>query len=164
MEKDTKDITISSIVIQQGNLNTVAWKEEQEKDEELKIVKQWMDNGNAPTLEELKTKSIKLQRLGKLFQSIVIEPHSNALAIKTAEFEHPEMDNYRIIVPEHLKQDVIRRFHKSPQEGHFATQITAKNVLNHFSVITPIATVTRYITQCLECQIKKKSIIHKIKP
>ena len=107
---------------------------------------------------------MKLRRLRKLFESIVIEPHSNALAIKTAEFEHPEIDKYRIIVPEHLEQDVIRRFHKSPQEGHFATQITANKVLNHFWITTPIATVTRYITQCLECQLKKESIIHKIKP
>ena len=40
MERDTKDITISSIIIQQGNLNSIAWKEKQEKDEELKTVKQ----------------------------------------------------------------------------------------------------------------------------
>ena len=86
MEKDTKDITISSIIIQQGNLNSIAWKEEQEKDEELKTVKQWMDNGTAPIRDELKSKSMKLQRLGKLFESIVIEPRSNALAITTAEF------------------------------------------------------------------------------
>ena len=38
MERDTKDITISSIIIQQGNLDTTAWKEAQEKDEELKTV------------------------------------------------------------------------------------------------------------------------------
>ena len=164
MENDTRDITISSIIIQQGNLNSIAWKEEQEKDEELKTVKQWIDNGNPPTRDELKTKSIKLQRLGKLFESIVIEPHSSALAIKTAAFEHPEIDKFRIIVPEHLEQDVIRRFHKSPQEGHFATHITANKVLNHFWITTPIASVTRYITQCLECQLKKKSVIHKIKP
>ena len=45
MENDTKDITISSIFIQQGSLNSIAWKEEQERDEELKTVKQWIDNG-----------------------------------------------------------------------------------------------------------------------
>ena len=35
MERDIKDIKISSIIIQQENLNSIAWKEEQEKDEEL---------------------------------------------------------------------------------------------------------------------------------
>ena len=54
MEKDTKDITISSIIIQQGNLTSIAWKEEQEKDEELKTMKQWMDNETAPTRDKLK--------------------------------------------------------------------------------------------------------------
>ena len=44
IEKGTKDITISSFIIQQGNLSSIAWKEEQEKDEQLKIVKQWNDN------------------------------------------------------------------------------------------------------------------------
>ena len=97
---------------------------------------------NPTTRDELKTKSIKVQRLGKLFESIVIEPHSSALSIKTAAFEHPEIDKFRIIVPEHLEQDVIRRFHKSPKEGHFATHITANKVLNHFWITTSIASVT----------------------
>ena len=86
---------------------------------------------------------------GTMILNLSISGCSNALAIKTAEFEHPEIDKYRIIVPDHLEQDVIRRFHKSPQEGHFATQVTANKVLNHFWITTPIATVTRYITQCL---------------
>ena len=86
------------------------------------------------------------------------------MAIKTAEFENPEIDRYRIIVPEHLERDVIRRFHKSPEEGHFATQITANKILNHFLITKLIATVTRCITQCLKCQFKKKSVIHKIVP
>ena len=80
-----------------------------------------MYNGNEPTRDELKTKYIKLQRQGKLFESIVIEPHSHALQINTSEFEQSEKDNSRIIVPEHLEQDVIRRFPKSPQEGNSAT-------------------------------------------
>ena len=108
--------------------------------------------------------STTVQRLAKLFDSLSIEPQSGAIAIKTAEHEHPEMDTTRIIIPKDLEQEVIRRFHKSPQEGHFATAITANKVLNHFWLSTPIATVTRYITQCLECQLKKKSVIHKIKP
>ena len=108
--------------------------------------------------------STTVQRLAKLFDSLSIEPQSGAIAIKTAEHEHPEMDTIRIIIPKDLEQEVIRRFHKSPQEGHFATAITANKVLNHFWLSTPIATVTRYITQCLECQLKKKSVIQKIKP
>ena len=77
-------------------------------------------------------RSTTVQRLAKLFDSLVIDPQSGAIAIKTAEFEHPEVDTIRIIIPEHLEQEVIRRFHKSPQEGHFATPITANKVLNHF--------------------------------
>ena len=92
--------------------------------------------------------STTVQRLAKLFDSLSIEPQSGAIAIKTAEHEHPEMDTTRIIIPKDLEQEVIRRFHKSPQEGHFATAITANKVLNHFWLSTPIATVTRYITQC----------------
>ena len=74
------------------------------------------------------------------------------------------MDTTRIIITRHLELEVIRRFHKSPKEGHFATAITAIKVLNHFWLSTPIATVTRYITQCLECQLENKSGIHKMKP
>ena len=74
------------------------------------------------------------------------------------------MNPVRIIIPEYLEKKVIRRFHKSSQQDHFATAITANKILNHFWLSTHIATVTRYITQCLECQFKKKITIHKIKP
>lgn len=38
LEKDTKDITISSIVIQRDSRDKTNWKEEQDKDEDLKVV------------------------------------------------------------------------------------------------------------------------------
>ena len=44
MERDTKDTTISSIIIQQGKLNSIEWKNKQVKDEELKTVKQFTRN------------------------------------------------------------------------------------------------------------------------
>ena len=57
-------------------------------------------------------RSTTVQRLAKLFDSLSIEPQSGAIAIKTAEHEHPEMDTTRIIIPKDLEQEVIRRFHK----------------------------------------------------
>lgn len=67
-------------------------------------------------------RSTTVLRLAKLFDSLSIEPQSNDIAIKTAEYEHPEMNTTRIVIPKDLEQEVIRRFHKSPQEGHFALQ------------------------------------------
>ena len=40
MEKEYKDITISSIVIVQANLEIIVWKEGHEKDEERKTKRQ----------------------------------------------------------------------------------------------------------------------------
>ena len=74
------------------------------------------------------------------------------------------MNKYRIIVPNHLEPIIIRRFHEIPQEGHFATNKTADKILNHFWISTPITSVTKQIAKCLPCQLKKKSIIYKIKP
>ena len=85
------------------------------------------------------------------------------MAIETAEFEHPEVDKHRIIVPEHLEQDVFRRFHKSPKEGYFARPITANKVLGHFWITIGIYHIS-IITQFLECQLKKKNVIYKIEP
>ena len=53
-EIDTKDITISSIVIQRGGPDKINWKREQDKDEDLKFVKQWLKDGNQPSKEDLK--------------------------------------------------------------------------------------------------------------
>ena len=109
-------------------------------------------------------RSTTVQRLAKHFDSFIVEPQYGAIAIKTAEFQHPETNPVRIIIPEHLEQEVIRIYHESPKEGHFATSITTNKVLNRFWLSTPIATVIEYITPCLDCQLKKNSIIHKIKP
>ena len=57
LEKDTKDITISSIVIQRGSLDKINWKGEQDKDEDLKFVKQWLNDGSSPSKEDLKMPS-----------------------------------------------------------------------------------------------------------
>ena len=122
---------------------------------DLKFVKQWLNDGNPPSKEDLKMRSTTVQRLVKHFGSLMIEPQYGAIAIKTAEFEHPEIDPISIIIPEHLEQEFIRKFHKSPQEGHFATAIIANKVLSHFLLSISITTVTRCITQCPECQWKK---------
>ena len=104
MGKDTKDITISSIVIQRGGLDENNWKGEQEKDEDLKFVKQWLNGGNPQSKDNLKMRSTTVQRLAKLFDSLIVEPQYGALVIKTAEFEHPEMDPIRMIIPDHLEK------------------------------------------------------------
>ena len=94
---------------------------------------------------------------------MIVEQQSVSLSINTAEFEHPEMDPVRVLIPEDFEQEVMRRILKSPKEGHFAIAITVSKVLNHFCKSAPIATVTKYIIQVLECQLKKTPI-HKIQP
>ena len=48
-------------------------------------------------------RSTTVQRFAKLFDSSIIEPQSGAVAIKTAEYEHPDMDTIRIIIPGHFR-------------------------------------------------------------
>ena len=57
MKRDRKDITIFSLVIQRGCLDTVNWKKEQGKDEDLKSVKQSLNDGNPPYKDDLKIRS-----------------------------------------------------------------------------------------------------------
>ena len=61
IEKDTKDVTISSIVIQRGGLDTANWKEEQDKDVDLKVFNQWLNDGNHSSKDGLILRSTAVQ-------------------------------------------------------------------------------------------------------
>lgn len=163
-EANTNDLTISAIVIQQGNLSNIDWKDAQGKEENLKKVRRWKEENILPTINELKKMNTNLQRYAKNFDSIKIDPDTNILLLESAPNEHLEIDKQRILIPEALHNQVIHRFHRSPQEGHFATEITASKILNHFWMPRIYTISHEYIARCLECHLKKKSIIHQIKP
>lgn len=126
-------------------------------------IKKWKDEGKTITSRELKGKSITIQRLARIFDSIEFLQNEKIWVVRMETNEHPELDKYRIIVSNHLEPIIIRRFHEIPQEGHFATNKTADKILNHSWISTPITSVTKQIAKCLPCQLKKNSIIHKIK-
>ena len=71
------------------------------------------------------------------------------------------MDKYRIIAPEQLEHDFITRFPKAPQAKYFAISLKVHMVLHTFWMPTHVAIVTRYTAQCIECQLKIKSVVHK---
>ena len=121
-----------SSTIQQGNLDSINWKEAQDNDEPLKLIRSWKENGNLPPSQELKQFHPNAQKYAKLFDSISIDPKENILILESAPNEHPEIDSKRILVPSSLEQQVVRRFHKDPKEGHFAEAKTADKILNHF--------------------------------
>ena len=58
-----------------------------------------MNNDTQPSKDDLKMRSTTIQRLANLFDSLVVEPQSGLRAIKTAGFEYPEIDPFRVIVP-----------------------------------------------------------------
>ena len=163
-EDELKDLTISAITIQQGNLKSINWKEAQENDNNLKKVREWKLQDSLPPGEELKKLNTDLQRLSKIFDSIKLDPETNILMVETAPNEHMEIDKFRILLPKECEHQVIRRFHSQPQQGHFGVGITANRILNHFWMSRPYPQITEFISRCLECQLKKKSIINKIRP
>ena len=86
------------------------------------------------------------------------------MTLESSQNEHLEIEDKRILLPESLNSLAIRRFHKNPQCGHFATGITTSKVLNHFWIPRLYPNFTEFISKCLECQLKKKSVIDNIKP
>ena len=145
-----------------GNLDSINWKEAQDNDEPLKLIRSWKENGNLPPSQERKQLHPNAQKYAKLFDSISIDPKDNILVPASAPFEHPEIDSKRILVPKALEQQVVRRFHQDPKKEHFAEAKTADKILNHFWMLSPSTAVKQYIAKCLQCQLKKKSIINKI--
>ena len=111
----------------------------------------------------MKNLNTELQRYSKLFDNIKIDPSTDIMTLESSQNEHLEIDDKRILLPERLNSLVIGRFHKNPQSGHFATGITKNKVLNHFWMPRTYPTVTEFISKCLECELKKKSVIHRIK-
>ena len=53
------------IVIHRCGLDTVKWEEAQDKYEDLKLLKQWINIGDQPFKNDLKMRSATIQRLEK---------------------------------------------------------------------------------------------------
>ena len=92
------------------------------------MIKQWKRQEILPPVEDRRNMVIDLQRMTKIFDSIVIDEDTDILMVETAPNEHLEMDKFRIMLPKALENQIIRRFHTDPQQGHFGVGITANRV------------------------------------
>lgn len=149
---DEIDLTIGTIVIQQGILNDIDWKQEQLNDNDLKIIRQWKEQGIYPPESDIKKMNIDTQKYFQIRNNITIDPRSKIILYEKMQFEHPEIDKYRILLPKAKRIEGTRRFHR---EGHFSATVTASRILNHFWMPRIFAPITEYIAKCLECQLKK---------
>ena len=71
-------------------------------------------------------------------------------------------DGFRILLPDGLKEEVIRIYHESPTQGHLGIDKTARKVAEKFHLICLKEKVTEVLRKCLPCQQRKHRKEHHI--
>ena len=114
--------------------------------------------GRTPSPHELKKMNTDLQRYARICAIIKADPKSDILTLESELNEHFEMDKFRILLPKALHNQATRRFHKPTQERQFTIGITASKLLDHFWMPRPYPIITEYISNCLDCQLKRNQL------
>ena len=132
--------------------------EEQEKDEEIAIVKATvkatMNDDNKEKTKERDESDVKGR--GKQFRSLMEKRGRMVVEENVLKWVRREdvsnIDRKLVVIPEHLEEEVINRFH---QMGHFGVEKLEKTILQHAYIYGLREKLRLVVGKCERCQARK---------
>ena len=149
---------LNSIILRYGDIEDTNWRELQDEDSSLRILRRWLENDELPNKHQLKLYSIELQRYAKIFDRLHIEDQNGILIRKTLEGENIEWSEKRILLPSGGIKIALAHYHSNPAAGHLGINATMKRLLNNFYHTRPTNITSKFIANCLECSRKRNTI------
>ena len=142
-QKDLMKLASVNFVLGEG----IDWESEQEKDLELKKVREWVNSNNFSDWEIISAENSTLKLLWAQKDSLVI--NEGVLARK---FYLPQGIRLQIVVPVHMRDDVVQQCHES---GHFGQKRTAEMVAMRYYWPGWQKNVGKLVKQCVPCNKRK---------
>ena len=128
----------------------IDWKDAQDNDENLQIVRDWLTEGVIPTKEEQKHFNLELRRYAQILDKLKVH-ESGTLYIQKYENESNELEEKRPLLPDSKVKEVLRTLHNTSFGGHRGQNSTLKKLLQCFWLPRPALAVKSFISQCLPC-------------
>ena len=128
--------------------------EMQRKDNVLKILHQWMDQGVTPNRDDVTSRSAEIRKYWINWPTI--ERINDVLYLRRIS-HNDSGDTYLLLVPGKLKTDVLRIFHSNVMAGHFGVTKTTNKIKEKFYWYRMREDIRNYISTCNQCN-KAKSL------
>ena len=139
--------------LQSDVLNMEKVREEQQADPTLSTVYSWVEEGARPDISKLSSERRELKYLWGQFPSFEI---SNGILIR--KLTNTGMDpKIQILVPESLREVVLKECHNSLTSGHLGRSKTLANVKRRFLWVGMRKHVQIYVKMCTLCQQYKST-------
>ena len=153
--KTKPNITAAYVSTEQQLEELPSLKEAQQKDREIKLVRQWVEKSERPPWTKISGISNRVKSYWSQFQRLCI--HNDLLCRIWYEGKKPE--KYQIIIPKDLRETALQNCHNTKIGRHFGVRKTLKKLRQKYYWAGLYSYVEQYMKSCDVCGKRKPSPI-----
>ena len=127
------------------------WRSVQEEDEVLSDVIRWVQDGEPHRFDTKAAGAWKRQIYAKNMRNLEIREHTLGIVRK-----HNNDIDFRILVPESMKEEVLQSLHDHATTGHMGFRRTLDRVMERFYWPGAYGEVRDYCRSCVLCQRRSR--------
>ncbi|KAJ8015006.1 hypothetical protein DPEC_G00021660 [Dallia pectoralis] len=131
------------------------WATEQQKDQELKDVMEWVGKGQRPEWQEVAVASPGVRGLWAQWDSLSLR---DGMLWRRWKEPATGRERWQVVVPQCRRQEVLAHHHGQPGVGHFWVNKTLKRLQQAFYWVTCRREVQVYCQHCDACTARKGSM------
>ncbi|KAJ8014587.1 hypothetical protein DPEC_G00017180 [Dallia pectoralis] len=128
------------------------WATEQQKDQELKDVMEWVGKGQRPEWQEVAVASPGVRGLWAQWDSLSLR---DGMLWRRWKEPATGRERWQVVVPQSRRQEVLAHHHGQPGVGHFGVNKTLKRLQQAFYWVTCRREVQVYCQRCDACTARK---------
>ena len=129
---------------------TVEVEIQQDSDDEISLVKQWVEKGLRPAWEFVTPHNEAIKQFWSIFKTLSIE---NGYLIR--KVTRANGTNHQIIVPQVKRAEILEEAHNSPSGGHFGFKKTLSKIQSRFYWPGYRMDVQIWCAKCIVCHERK---------
>ena len=152
-EKTKTTITAAYVSTEQQLEDLPSLKEAQQKDREIKLVREWVEKGERPPWTKISGMNNRVKSYWSQFQRLCI--YNDYLCRIWFVAKKPE--KYQIIIPKGLTEIVLQQCHDSVIGGHLGVRKTLEKVRQKYYWAGLFSYVEQYVKSCDVCGRGKPS-------
>jgi hypothetical protein len=127
--------------------------EKQKQDPKLNSLFMWMENGEKPSWQEISLAGSALKTYWNLWETI--HEREGVLYRKVEDGVLKGEDQWKLLVPDSLKEEIMKNLHDHKTASHFGNKKTIENVKRRFYWYDYRTDVELWIKTCKECASRR---------
>ncbi|WP_416879508.1 reverse transcriptase domain-containing protein [Litorimonas sp.] len=148
----TSVMQLDSIVMNEGELDSISLRQAQDADSDLQTVRGWVTAEAVPDQQDRRHLSWSLKKYIEMFPELKIQP--DGVLVREREHLSHGRGQHQVLVPQALKARVFQWSHAHVSAGHFSHASSVARAHMHFHYPGLSGDFRRLVSQCLDCHKK----------